>query len=79
MMESGGAALGISWVAKFGFVKILTLGAAALGAGLMAVFRPPKTRKEMFAQSVVALGSSLLFGNTRGERSIGVRSYGSNS
>lgn len=47
---------------KFGTVKLLGLGAALLGAGIMAVFRPPKSRKELFLQGAVALGSSLLFG-----------------
>lgn len=60
-VESG--ALG-ALVAKFGWLKLLTLGAALLGALLMAVFRPPKSRKEMFLQGAVALGASLLFGDT---------------
>lgn len=30
----------------------------------MAAFRPPKSRKEMFLQAAVALGTSLLFGDT---------------
>lgn len=50
--------------AKFGVVKVLSFGAALIGAGIMAIFRPPKTRKELFMQGAVALGSSLLFGGT---------------
>jgi hypothetical protein len=49
-------------IAKFGAAKALTLGAALIGAAVMAVFRPPKSRKEMFYQGAVALGSSMLFG-----------------
>jgi hypothetical protein len=49
---------------KYGWLKLFTLGASLGGAALMAVFRPPKTRKEMFLQAVVALGTSLLFGGT---------------
>jgi hypothetical protein len=60
-IESG--ALG-ALVAKYGTVKLLTLGAALVGAVMMAIFRPPKTRKEMMYQGGVALGASLLFGNT---------------
>lgn len=51
-------------VGKFGLVKLLGFGAALLGAFMMAAFRPPKTRKEMFTQGAVALGSSLLFGGS---------------
>lgn len=47
---------------KFGAVKVFGLGAALIGAGIMAIFRPPKTRREMFMQGAVALASSLLFG-----------------
>jgi energy-converting hydrogenase Eha subunit C len=49
---------------KFGAIKLFGLGAALIGACIMAVFRPPKTRKELFAQCAVALASSLLFGGT---------------
>lgn len=49
---------------KFGALKLLGFGAALMGAGMMAVFRPPLTRKELFMQGAVALGSSLLFGGT---------------
>lgn len=58
-IESG--ALG-ALIAKFGAVKILALGSALIGAAIMVVFRPPKTRKEMFLQGAVALGGSMLFG-----------------
>lgn len=54
----------IAFIAKFGFVKLFTLGAALSGAALMAVFRPPKSRKEMFLQATVALSCSFLFGDT---------------
>lgn len=47
---------------KFGLVKLLGLGAALIGAGIMAIFRPPLSRKELFLQGAVALASSLLFG-----------------
>lgn len=60
MMESG-SLLGIG-LTKYGWLKALTLGAAAGGALMMAAFRPPKTRREMFYQGLVALGSSFLFG-----------------
>lgn len=50
--------------AKYGWLKLLTLGSALSGAILMAAFRPPRTRKEMFLQAVVALGCSFLFGDT---------------
>jgi hypothetical protein len=49
---------------KFGAVKVFGLGAALIGAGIMAIFRPPKSRKEMFMQAGVALASSLLFGGS---------------
>lgn len=56
-------ALGLAlW--KFGTIKLLGLGSALLGAGIMAIFRPPPTRKEMFMQGAVALASSLLFGGS---------------
>ncbi len=47
---------------KFGLIKLLAFGSALLGAGIMAIFRPPRTRREMFMQGVVALSSSFLFG-----------------
>lgn len=61
-MESG-SAWSIAAITKFGWLKFVTLGAALIGAGLMALSRPPKTRKEMFYQALTALGSSLLFGD----------------
>lgn len=61
-MESGSAA-GLAAITKFGWIKFASLGAALMGAGIMAIFRPPKTRKELFTQGLVALGTSLLFGN----------------
>lgn len=54
----------VAFIAKYGVVKFFTLGAALAGAGLMAMFRPPKTRKEIFLQGVVALSASLMFGDT---------------
>ena len=51
-------------IAKYGWLKLFTLSAALGGAALMAIFRPPKTRKEMFLQAAVALGCSILFGDT---------------
>lgn len=42
--------------------KLLAFAPALVGALLMAVFRPPKTKKEMFWQGAVALGGSFLFG-----------------
>jgi len=54
---------GLSALTSFGWIKALTLGAAGLGALLMAVARPPKTRKEMFFQAFTALGCSLLWGD----------------
>lgn len=61
-MESG-SAWGVAAITKFGWIKLLTLGAAGMGALLMAAFRPAKSRKEGFLQAFVALGSSLLFGS----------------
>lgn len=54
----------VAIIAKYGWLKALTLGSALLGAGLMAVFRPPATRREMLLQALVALGCSFLFGDT---------------
>jgi len=59
-LESG--ALG-ALVAKIGMAKTIGLGAALIGAAIMCVFRPPKTRKELFYQGAVALGGSMLFGS----------------
>lgn len=60
-LESGAAG---ALLAKYGWLKLATLGSALLGATLMAVFRPPKTRKEVLLHALVALGGSFLFGNT---------------
>lgn len=48
---------------KFGTLKLLGVGAALIGALIMAIFRPPLTRKEMMYQAAVAIGASLLFGS----------------
>lgn len=61
-MESG-SAWSIAALTKFGWLKFASLGAALIGAGLMAMSRPPKTRREQFYQAATALGSSLLFGD----------------
>lgn len=61
-MESGGA-WGLSIITKYGWVKFAALGAAGLGALLMAISRPPKTKREMFFQGFTALGTSFLFGD----------------
>ena len=53
----------VTAITNYGWLKLLSLGAAGMGALLMAIFRPPKTRKEMLYQGAVALGTSLLFGN----------------
>ena len=60
-MESTG--LGMATLSKFGWLKILSLGAALAGAGLMALSRPPQSRKEMFYQGLTALGTSFVFGD----------------
>jgi hypothetical protein len=61
-MESG-SAWGISAITKYGWIKFAALGAALAGALMMAAFRPPKTRRELFIQAGVALGCSFLFGS----------------
>lgn len=61
MPDPSSGALGFA-IWKFGAIKLFGLGSALIGAGMMAAFRPPKTRKEMFMQAAVALGCSLLFG-----------------
>jgi hypothetical protein len=58
-----GSAWGIAALTKFGWLKLFSLSGALAGAGMMALFRPPKTRKELFIQGAVALTASLLFGN----------------
>lgn len=62
VFESG-STWGLVAITKFGWIKFFSLGSALLGAGMMALFRPPKTRKELFIQGAVALTASLLFGN----------------
>ncbi len=52
----------VAFIMKFGLVKLLSLGSALLGAGIMAIFRPPLTRKELFIQGAVALAASFMFG-----------------
>lgn len=61
-MSLEGGAVG-ALIAKYGAVKLVTVFAALSGAGMMAIFRPPKTRKEVFYQGAVALGCSLMFGD----------------
>lgn len=61
MADPSSGALGFA-IWKFGAVKLFGLGSALAGAGIMAVFRPPQSRKEMFLQAAVALASSLMFG-----------------
>lgn len=62
MLEQGGLLGAV--IGKFGLLKVLGFGASLLGAGMMAIFRPPRTRKELFLQGAVALGTSLLLGGT---------------
>lgn len=49
---------------KIGSLKFAGFGAALIGAGIMTIFRPPKTKKEMFLQGACALAGSFMFGNT---------------
>lgn len=49
-------------IAKFGTVKVLSLGVAVLGALVMCFFRPPKTKKEVFYHAAVAGAGSFMFG-----------------
>lgn len=63
MLETSGGVLG-AIIGKAGILKLLGMGAAAIGAAMMAVFRPPKSRRELFLQGAVALGTSLLFGGS---------------
>lgn len=53
----------IAAATKFGWLKLATLGGALIGASIMALTRPPKSRKEMFYQAATALGCSFLFGD----------------
>lgn len=59
--ESGVAA---AFIYKVGIIKVLSLGSALVGAGIMTIFRPPANRTELFKQAAVALGASLLFGTS---------------
>ena len=59
-LESGA----IAAITKYGWLKLATLGSALGGALLMAVFRPPTTRKEVLMHALVALGCSFYFGDT---------------
>lgn len=63
-LESG--AIG-ALIAKYGWLKLFTLIAALGGAGIMAIFRPPKTRKEVILQGLVAIGGSIMFGGVIAE------------
>lgn len=51
-------------LAKFGTAKVLSFGAAFLGALIMLMFRPPKSRKELFYHALSAFAGSALFGGT---------------
>ncbi len=64
MAVESGSIIGLAAITKYGWIKLLSLGSALLGAGIMAIFRPPKSRQELFTQGAVALGCSLLFGHT---------------
>lgn len=48
--------------AKVGFTKLFSLIAVFAGVFLMAVFRPPKDRKEVLKHGLVALLTSYLVG-----------------
>lgn len=61
-VETGGTISAL--IAKFGFVKVIGLGAALAGATIMAAFRPPKTKTEVFYQGAVALVAALMFGGS---------------
>lgn len=61
MSAEAGASIAL-W--KLGSLKFAGFGAALIGAGIMTIFRPPKTKKEMFLQGACALASSFLFGGT---------------
>lgn len=54
----------VGLLAKFGTAKLLTLGAALIGAAIMIMYRPPKSRKELFYHAAAALGGSFLLGGT---------------
>lgn len=48
-------------IAKYGLGTLL---AAVGGAAIMAMFRPPKDRKEVLQHALVALGTSLILGSS---------------
>ena len=48
--------------AKVGVTKLLTLASVFAGVFLMAIFRPPSSRKEVIQHGLVALLSSFLAG-----------------
>lgn len=52
------------FILKFGSLKLIGFGAALVGAAMMAAFRPPQSKRELFIQGAVALGVSLLFGGS---------------
>ena len=60
-IETAGVA---SLLAKFGTAKVLSFGAAFVGALIMLMFRPPKSRKELFYHACSAFAGSALFGGT---------------
>jgi hypothetical protein len=51
-------------LAKFGMAKVLSFGAAFIGAAIMLMFRPPKSRKDLFYHACSAFAGSALFGGT---------------
>lgn len=51
-------------IKTLGVTKITGLLAALVGAAMMAVFRPPKNKREQILQATVALGCSFLFGDS---------------
>ena len=59
-VESGGLIGAL--VYKIGAAKLIGLGAELLGAAMMAVFRTPANKAELFKQAFVALGASLILG-----------------
>lgn len=61
-MEPSSSGLLGALVGKFGLVKVLGFGSALVGAGVMALFRPPRDRIEVFKQGAAALGGSFMFG-----------------
>jgi hypothetical protein len=63
-MEPTSSGFGVAAILKFGALKLFGLFASLLGAALMTIFRPPKSRRQVFLQGIVALGVSLLFGGS---------------